>query len=156
MLCELNIIMGSVAIYLLVSSVFFYYLTPSISVCPLYITSLNVCKMSHDREKSPYRKLKIDLPPTFNGDGSEDFGLWSRRFEVAVNASDEGDEYSQAQLLPTRLGGAAFSYWNSLSESVQADYDKVKDLMKEAFRKRDFLSTFQTYINARPRLPNEP
>lgn len=30
--------------------------------------------------------LKINLPPAFQGDGTESFACWSRRFEVTVQA----------------------------------------------------------------------
>ena len=33
--------------------------------------------------------IKIDLPPIFIGDGTEDFARWCRRLEVAVNASQK-------------------------------------------------------------------
>lgn len=38
-------------------------------------------------------------------------------FEVNVEASPNYDEDSLAKLLPTRLG-AAFSYWDSLSDAT--------------------------------------
>lgn len=101
-------------------------------------------------------KVKIELPPIFTGDGTEDFGQWCRRFEVAVNASAGYDLSELASILPVRLGGNAFGYWDSLEDSVKDDYDAVKTLMKKVFRKREFIATFQTYINARPRYPNEP
>lgn len=41
-------------------------------------------------------------------------------------------------------------------DSVRSDYNVFKPLMRQVFRKNEFIATFQTYINARPRFPNEP
>ena len=99
---------------------------------------------------------RIELPPVFTGDETEDFGQWCRRLEVAVKASSEFTSIGHAQILPIRLGGQAFAYWDSLEDSLKADYESVKAKLKDVFRKRNFITTFQTYINARPRAPHEP
>lgn len=96
-----------------------------------------------------------DFPHVFMGDGKEDFSRWCRRFEVAVEATPSYDEESLAKLLPTRLGGAAFSYWDSLSEATKSDYAAAKEKLKTVFGQTAYLSTFQSYVNARTRLPGE-
>lgn len=97
-----------------------------------------------------------DFPHVFKGDGKEDFSVWSRRLEVAVEATPNYDEDSLAKLLPTRLGGAAFSYWDSLSERIKRNYAAIKDKLKSVFGQTAYLSTFQSYINrTRTRLPGE-
>lgn len=96
-----------------------------------------------------------DFPHVFMGDGKEDFSRWCRRFEVAVEANPNYDDDSLAKLLPTRLGGAAFSYWDSLPNATKTDYNAVKDKLKVVFGQTAYLSTFQSYVNARSRLPGE-
>ncbi|RXN13088.1 regulator of microtubule dynamics 1 isoform X1 [Labeo rohita] len=95
------------------------------------------------------------FPPIFLGDGKEDFLHWCRRFEVTVEATADFDNVKLAKFLPTCLGGTAFSYWDSLPNDIKKDYKQVKDKMKEVFGKRVYLSTFQSYVNARTRLPGE-
>ena len=134
-----------------VSSPFFQYFTPLISC--IYIFILTMSKAS---EETPgHYNVKLKLPPIFNGDGTEDFAQWCRRLEVALKAS-HGHTDNIENTLPSRLGGAAFNYWDSLDDATKSDYNKVKGLMKQVFTKREFISTFQTYINARPRLVGEP
>ena len=70
----------------------------------------------------PLPYFKADLPAPFSGDGSENFTLWCRRLEVAVHANSH---FHQAQLSAIKLSGAAFTFWDSLSPNVKADYDKV-------------------------------
>ena len=98
---------------------------------------------------------KEDFPHILMGDGQGDFSRWCRRFEVAVEATPNYDEDSLAKLLPTRLGGAAFSYWDSLSDATKADYTTVKETFKAVFGQTAYLSTFQSYVNARTHLPGE-
>lgn len=99
---------------------------------------------------------KGDFPHAFMGDGKEDFSKWCRRFEVTVEATPNyDDEDSLAKLLPTRLGGAAFSYWDSLPDATKSDYTAVKEKLKAVFGQTAYLSTFQSYVNARTRLPGE-
>ena len=105
-----------------------------------------------DNFRAPF---KFELPPCFLGDGKEDFLQWCRRLEVAVNAYPNLDNAYLATILPTRLGGAAFSFWDSLPDHVKDNYAEVKDRMKGVFGQKHFLTTFQSYVNARPRLPNE-
>lgn len=100
--------------------------------------------------------VKVELPCIFNGNGSEDFGQWCRRLEVTVKASSQFQDSHLAQILPIRLGGAAYNFWDSLPDRVKVDYKETKKLMKDVFRKQNFITTFQTYINARPRSPGEP
>lgn len=99
--------------------------------------------------------LRGNLPHIFMGDGKEDFSRWCRRFEVIVAANPNYEEVSLAKLLPTCLGGVAFSYWDSLAEETKLDYKVVKDKLKAVFGQAVFLSTFQSYVNARTRLPGE-
>ncbi len=95
------------------------------------------------------------FPPLFLGDGKEDFLHWCRRFEVTVEASADFDNARFAKFLPTCLGGTAFTYWDSLPSDIKKDYKQVKEKIKAVFGKRAYLSTFQSYVNARTRLPGE-
>ncbi len=95
------------------------------------------------------------FPPIFLGDGKEDFLHWCRRFEVSVEASADFDNARFAKFLPTCLGGTAFTYWDSLPSDIKKDYKQVKEKIKAVFGKRAYLSTFQSYVNARTRLPGE-
>lgn len=74
---------------------------------------------------------------------------------MTVAADPDTTEDSLVKLLPRCLGGAAFSYWDSLSNAVKADYSATKDKLKSVFGQTAYLSTFQSYINARSRLPCE-
>lgn len=74
---------------------------------------------------------------------------------MSVEAIPTHDDDSLAKLLPTCLGGAAFSYWDSLSDATKSDYTAVKDKLKAVFGQTAYLATFQSYINARTRLPGE-
>lgn len=68
--------------------------------------------------------FRIELPAPFTGEGEESFNSWILRFEVAVNVASPGLE--KAKLLPARLSGPAFAYWQSLSETLKSDYEQVK------------------------------
>ncbi len=113
---------------------------------PFHSASSNVNMLQH---------CKSDFPHVFTGDGKEDFAVWCRRFEVAVEAAPHYDEDSLAKLLPTHLGGAAFSYWDSLPDRTKRNHTAVKDKLKTVFGQTAYMSTFQSYINARTRLPGE-
>lgn len=105
-------------------------------------------------EVNPRLPFKIDLPAPFSGDGTEPFSAWIQRFEVALNVS--AMPLDKAKLLPAKLTGPAFAYWQSLSPVVQADYDATKATLSTVFGRTTFLATFQTFLNARPRKPQEP
>lgn len=98
--------------------------------------------------------FRIDLPAPFSGDNAEPFGSWIQRFEVALNVSATSPD--KAKLLPAKLTGPAFAYWQSLSPAVKANYDLTKASLGAVFGRATFLATFQTYLNARPRKPQEP
>ena len=100
--------------------------------------------------------FKTELPAPFSGDGTEDFTVWCRRLEVAVNADPHTHKVELATLLPARLSGNAFTFWDSLAPETKSDYDKVKSALSTVFVKHQSIQKFQTCINARPRLPNEP
>lgn len=106
--------------------------------------------------KSYNPSLRVDLPQPFSGDGTEDFGQWARRLEVAVNASSEFANAHLCDILPARLAGAAFNYWDSLTDAIKGDYSAVKEKLKVIFGKRLFITTFQSHIGARPRVTGEP
>ena len=79
---------------------------------------------------------------------------------MAVRALVEGDEkttyhYELVRILPTRLSRAAFLLWDSLPTTVQADYSAVKERLKEAFGRKQFLDRFRANLSARSRAPNE-
>lgn len=101
-----------------------------------------------------YVPFRIDLPAPFSGDNAEPFSLWIQRFEVALNVSATPPD--KAKLLPAKLTGPAFAYWQSLSPAVKADYDLTKASLSAVFGHATFLATFQMYLNARPRKPQEP
>ena len=98
--------------------------------------------------------FRLELPPAFTGDSGESFNSWITRFEVAVNVSSS--QVNKAKLLPARLCGPAFAYWQSLPTAIKDDYDRVKERLAAVFGRAQFLATFQTYITARPRKPSEP
>lgn len=95
--------------------------------------------------------FRIDLPPPFSGDGSEPFHSWIQRFEVALAVSTT--PLDKAKLLPAKLSGPAFSYWQTLSPEIQNNYTSVKASLTAVFNRLPFIATFQTYLNARPRKP---
>lgn len=99
--------------------------------------------------------FKVELPPHFLGSGNEDFMQWCRRMEVALDAATNGVGADLAKLLPSRLGGAAFSFWDSLPPEVKADYAATKKRMKDVFGQRQIIVNFQSFVNARPRYPGE-
>lgn len=98
--------------------------------------------------------FRIDLPPPFSGDGAEPFHSWVQRFEVALAVSTT--PLDKAKLLPAKLSGPAFSYWQTLSPAIQNNYVTVKASLTAVFNRQPFIATFQTYLNARPRKPEEP
>lgn len=101
---------------------------------------------------------RVDLPPYFHGDGKdkENFSLWKTRLELAVKACADGQQLDIATILPTRLSGDALAYWLSLSPEIQQDYDECATKLNEVFGRKEFLLHFQTFVNARQRLPKEP
>lgn len=106
----------------------------------------------------PFHSGTCAIPPyrqIFMGDGKEDFSRWCRRFEVSVSANPDTDDNSLAKILPTCLGGAAFSYWDSLPEAIKSDFTATKEKLKSVFGQTAYLSTFQSYINARSRNQGE-
>ena len=100
--------------------------------------------------------LPIQFPPCFTGDGTSDFGQWSRRFEVAVDACPNAGSVNLAKTLGSRLTGAAFNVWYALPSDVKNDYKKAKAELGQIFSKRDEITSFQRMVNARPRQPGEP
>ena len=105
----------------------------------------------HEASSLPFR---LELPQPFQGDGSESFLTWIQRFEVALNVAPfHHDKY---RLLAAKLAGPAFSYWQSLPDTVKTDYEESKRSLSAVFGRTQYLAAFQTYINARPRKHNEP
>jgi len=105
-------------------------------------------------------RVKIELPPPFSGeDDKQSFLCWAQ-FEVAVRALVEGDgettlQYELVRILPTRLSRAAFLLWDNLPAAVQSDYTAVKERLKEAFGRKQFLDRFRANLSARPRAAHE-
>ena len=91
---------------------------------------------SNARQYHP--KLHIELPPTLYGIGAEDFGNWVRRLEVGVAASANIDDYDLATILPARLGGAAFIFWDSLPPDKKKDFRSVTNEMRVVFGEAPF------------------
>jgi hypothetical protein len=105
---------------------------------------------------SPVNYFRTELPAAFSGSDTEDFNLWCRRLEVAFYATPQASKAQLATILPAKLSGNAFALWDSLSDEVKADYDKVKTTLSSVFVPHQSISKFQTSITARPRFPNEP
>ncbi len=61
-----------------------------------------------------------------------------------------------AAILPTRLSGDALAYWLSLSPDIQQNYELCVAALNDVFGRKQFLLHFQTFVNARPRMPKEP
>lgn len=100
----------------------------------------------------------MELPPPFHGDDKdkESFSLWKARLELAVKACAEGQQQDIATILPTRLSGDALAYWLSLPPAVQQNYEQWAAKLNNVFGRKEFLLHFQTFVNARQRLPKEP
>ena len=100
----------------------------------------------------------VELPPCFHGVGrdKESFSLLKVRLELAVKACADGRQLDIATILPTRLSGDALAYWLSLSPNVQQDYEGCTARQNDVFGRKEFLLHFQTFVNARQRLPREP
>ena len=104
--------------------------------------------------------FRVELPPPFRGDDQKPFTTWIKQFEAAVRAQTRGASTAGymdtlANILPTRLDGAAFLLWDSLPGHVQCDYGRVKERLDEAFGMKQFLLYFQTYVNAWPHQVND-
>lgn len=115
--------------------------------------------VSRDRDRG-HRSVRIELPPPFSGEERQSFVCWARQFEVSVRALTDGSgaasyNYELTRILPTRLSDAAFSLWDSLSDAVKSDYDAVKEKLKEAFGRRQFMERFRASLSARPRAARE-
>lgn len=102
--------------------------------------------------------FKVDLPPCFHGDGrdKDSFSLWKARLELAVKACADAQRQDLAAILPTRLSGDALTYWLSLSPDIQQNYELCVAALNDVFGRKQFLLHFQTFVNARPRMPKEP
>ena len=98
-------------------------------------------------------RVPVELPVPFSGNEAEDFNQWCRRFEVAMAASNDTD---LARRLPTRLNGAAFTFWDGLNTPIQEDYEQTKNLLKVVFNRRHAIQAFQSNMAARIRRPLEP
>lgn len=100
---------------------------------------------------------RVELPPCFHGDGKdkESFSLWKTRLELAIKACADGQSLDVATILPTRLSGDALAYWLSLPPAVQQDYEDCTAKLNDVFGRKEFLLHFQTFVNARQRLPKE-
>ena len=113
-----------------------------------------------NRSDVTVNNFRVELPPPFRGDGQRPFATWIKQFEAAVRAQTRGASTAVymdtlSNILPTRLDGAAFLLWDSLPGSVQLDYERVKEKLKDAFGMKQYLLFFQTCVNARPRQENE-
>ena len=97
----------------------------------------------------------MELPELFTGEDGKDFGQWVKRFEIAA-AADSSVADKLHILLPSRLSGSAFTVWESLPPSEQKDFQSMKKKLSAVFGRSDYLASFQTCINARPRKPEEP
>lgn len=113
---------------------------------------------AHAADTKTVVHYRVELPPCFHGDGKdkESFTLWKTRLELAVKACADGQQLDIATILPTRLSGDALAYWLSLSQETQQDYDDCAAKLNEVFGRKEFLLHFQTFVNARQRMPKEP
>lgn len=105
----------------------------------------------------PCKNVKVDLPPPFAGDGSQNFLGWVRQLEVAVRAAvgRQDCDGELLRILPTRLSKSAFLLWDSLPERIKRDYIAVKERLGGAFGQRQFMDRFKANLSARPRAPGE-
>ncbi len=78
--------------------------------------------MAEDNVTNPQVHFRAVLPPDFTGDGNESFSQWARHFQVCCETLGM-DKLQLAMVLPSKLAGAAFSYWDSLSDDIKVDYD---------------------------------
>ncbi|MGL6013297.1 MAG: hypothetical protein ACRC0J_17600, partial [Shewanella oncorhynchi] len=76
--------------------------------------------------------------------------------ELAVKACADGQTQNLAAILPTRLSGDALAYWLSLSPETQQNYEQCVTALNDVFGRKQFMLHFQTFVNARPRMPKEP
>ena len=106
--------------------------------------------VAQPRDVNSQMPFRINLPPPFSGEGPELFHSCIQRFEVALAVSPK--QLDEAKLLPAKLSGLAFSYWQTFPPDVKNYYAKV---LYTVFNRQPFIATFQTYLNARPRKPNE-
>lgn len=106
---------------------------------------------------SPGGDIKIDLPATFTGDGSQSFLSWARQLEVAVGATagTHGCNEELVRILPTRLSKSAFLLWDSLPAVTKSDYSAVKERLGAAFGQRQLMDRFRASLSARVRAPGE-
>ncbi|XP_033118935.1 uncharacterized protein LOC117118449 [Anneissia japonica] len=70
--------------------------------------------------------LKVELPPFFVENGTEAFSVWCRRLEVALDALPMATPIDMVKLLPSRLSGAAFNYWDNLAPAIKNNYPEAK------------------------------
>ena len=98
--------------------------------------------------------FRLELPEIFTGEDDKDFSQWVKRLEVAVS-TDASAASKLSAILPSRLSGAAFTVWESLPPSDQQDFSLAKKKLTSVFGRKNFLTTFQSCINARPRGPSE-
>ena len=107
---------------------------------------------------TPGGAVRIDLPATFTGDGSQSFLSWARQLEVAVGATAGGGHGCTEELvriLPTRLGKSAFLLWDSLSDATKSDYAAIKERLGAAFGQRQLMDRFRASLSARVRASGE-
>lgn len=99
--------------------------------------------------------FKTELPPCFTGENNESFSQWIRRFEVGCETATNMRPELLVKILPSRLAGPAFRYWDSLSDQVKLDYEAAKRHLQNVFTQDQYLQTFKTFLNARPRKSGE-
>ena len=101
----------------------------------------------------------IPLPNPFCNNGRESFQVWARRYEVTQQARYQGSGVDLntvlAAELPTRLPSELFIVWDNLPPAIQSSYTETKNHLQAAFGQKDVIASFQTFPNARHRLPNE-
>ena len=80
--------------------------------------------VAQPRDVNSQLPFRINLPPPFSGEGPELFHSCIQRFEVALAVSPK--QLDEAKLLPAKLSGLAFSYWQTFPPDVKNYYAKVK------------------------------
>ena len=94
------------------------------------------------------------LPPHFSGKAGEDFNAWYRKIELAVKTYPHGAP-ALSDAIASRLDGAAFEYWDQLSDNTKSNAELVKGALSDVFGKRSQLRKVRDYAYSRPRQQGE-
>ena len=77
---------------------------------------------------SPYPERYVAIPEPY--DGTTDFNIWLRQFNVCVTAN-RWDETKKLQILPTRLRGKAFFAYSSIPDVDSLNFEEVINALRK-------------------------